>query len=145
MQSFRLLFLLMSSIAAISCATKPPREAASLDAPMDLCVWSQATMQEQLPVDRAELEELIDRVFGANGSNRPGAAVMVMHDGRVIAQRQYGMASLELGVPFTPNHVVRLPYSEGREFIAIAAMFMEHDGLIRLDDPVRGYFPRLPA
>jgi CubicO group peptidase (beta-lactamase class C family) len=145
MQSFRLLFLLMSSIAAISCATKPPREAAPLDAPMDLCFSSQAGTQERLSVDRAALEEVIDRVFGVNGSNGPGAAVIVMDDGQVIAQRQYGMASLEHGVPFTPRHVARIPYSEGREFIAIAAVFMEHDGLIDLNDPVRGYFPRLPA
>jgi CubicO group peptidase (beta-lactamase class C family) len=71
--------------------------------------------------------------------------VVVVHDGYVVAQRQYGMASLEHRVPFTTHHVVRLPYSEAREFIAIAAMFMENDGLIRLDDRVRAHFPRLPA
>ncbi len=142
---FRLLLLLTSSIAAIGCATRPPREAAPLDAPPDRCVSSQAGTHDRLPVDRAALEALIDRVFTANGNNGPGAAVVVVHGGRVIAQRRYGMASLEHGVPFTPNHVVRLPYSEGREFIAIAATLMEQDGLIHLDNPVRGYFPRLPA
>ena len=145
MRSFHLSFLLMSSFVVISCSTMPPSAAARFDAGMDLCVSSQMSVQEPLPVDRTALGELIDRVFDGNGSDGPGVAVMVMHDGRVIVQRQYGMASLEHGVPFTPNHVVRLPYSEGREFIAIAAILMEDDGLISLDNSVRDYFPRLPA
>ncbi|MGH9949815.1 MAG: serine hydrolase domain-containing protein, partial [Pyrinomonadaceae bacterium] len=36
------------------------------------------------------------------------------------------------------------PSSEGREFISIAAILMEEDGVLRLDDPVRKYFPKLP-
>ena len=55
----------------------------------------------------------------------------------MIALRRYGLASLEQGVAFTPNHVVRHTYSEGREFLAITATLMERDGLLRLDDPVR--------
>ena len=51
--------------------------------------------------------------------------------------RPYGLASLEQGVAFTPNHVVRHTYPEGREFLAITATLMERDGLLRLDDPVR--------
>lgn len=145
MQSFRLSFLLMSLLAAIGCGATPSRGAGQLDAAMTSCAPSQASAQERLPVDRAALEKLIDHVFDADRRNGPGVAVMVLHDGRVIAQRQYGMASLEHAIRFTPNHVVRLPYSEGREFIAIAAVLMEHDGLIRLDDLVRDYFPRLPA
>jgi len=145
MQFFRQFFLLLSLIAAISCMATSQRASAQFDAAMERCTSTQPSTQERLPFDQAELEELIDSVFGPNGSDGPGAAVMVMHNDQVITQRQYGMASLEHGVPFTPNHVVPLPYSEGREFIAIAAVFMENDGLIRLDDPVRGYFPRLPT
>jgi CubicO group peptidase (beta-lactamase class C family) len=40
---------------------------------------------------------------------------------------------------------VRLPYSEGREFISIAAVLMEQEGLLSLEDKVRKYFPKLPA
>jgi CubicO group peptidase (beta-lactamase class C family) len=112
---------------------------------MEVCAALPPSEQEQLPVDRAALEALIERIMGPDRGDAPGAVVMVLHDGQVIAQRQSGMASLEHGVPFTPNHVVRLPYSEGREFIAITAALMEQDGLIRLDEPVRNYFPQLPA
>ena len=97
------------------------------------------------PSERAALEAVIDRAMASARTDGPGVAVVLLRDGRVIAQRQYGLASLEHGVPFTPNHVVRHPYSEGREFVAITAALMEHDGLLRLDDSVRGYFPQLPA
>ena len=97
------------------------------------------------PSERAALEAVIDRAMASARTDGPGVAVVLLRDGRVIAQRQYGLASLEHGVPFTPNHVVRHPYSEGREFLAITAALMERDGLARLDDPVRTYFPQLPA
>lgn len=112
---------------------------------MERCASPQPTTQERLPFDRTALEAFVDRIFEVDGNDAPGAAVLVTREGRVIVQRQSGMASLEHGVPFTPNHVVRLPYSEGREFLAIAAAFMEIDGLTHLDHRVGGYFPRLPA
>jgi CubicO group peptidase (beta-lactamase class C family) len=62
----------------------------------------------------------------------------------VIIKKNYGMASLEHHVAFTPQTLVRLPYSEGREFICIAAALMEKDGLLQLNDKVQQYFPQLP-
>lgn len=112
---------------------------------MGTCASLPLGSPDAIPVDRVDLEGLIDQVFGSDGDGAPGVAVMVIHDGALIVQKQYGLANLEEGVPFTPNHIVRLPYSEGREFIAIAAALMEEDGLIRLDDAIRTYFPRLPA
>lgn len=112
---------------------------------MEFCAQLQPARQNLPPVDRAALGKHIDKVFDWGRNDVPGVAVMVLHDGRVVTQRQYGLASIEHGVAFSPNHVVRLPYSEGREFIAITAALMEHDGLIRLDDGVRDHFPRLPA
>lgn len=55
---------------------------------------------------------------------------------------RYG--GIEHKVPFTHQTVVRMPYSEGREFIAIATVLMEQDRVLKLDDKVRKYFPRLP-
>ncbi len=87
----------------------------------------------------------IDSIFaGINDTKSPGCAVTVVQNGKVIARKDYGMASLELNVPFTHQSVVRIPYSEGREFISIAAVLMEKDGLFKLSDPVRKYFPKLP-
>lgn len=93
----------------------------------------------------AGLDKKIDSIFlYFNSKHSPGFAVTIVKDGRVLARRNYGMASIELGVPFSHQTVVRLPYSEGREYISIAAAIMEKDGLLTLNDKVNKYFPRLP-
>ncbi|MBX3267713.1 MAG: beta-lactamase family protein [Acidobacteria bacterium] len=93
-----------------------------------------------------ELEAKIDSIFSnLQAPNSPGAAVTVIENGKVIASRNYGFASIEHQVPFTHKTVVRLPYSESREFMMIAAVLMEKDGKLRLNDKVRKYFPELPA
>lgn len=136
---------MLSPVLGIGCTQMPQYDAAQADTPSEYCAFLRSADGLQLSFERVQLEERIDEIFGAIGDDAPGTAVLVLHEGRLVSQRLYGMASLELGVSFTPNHVVRLPYSEGREFVAIAAALMEMDGLVRLDDGVRGYFPELPA
>ncbi len=92
-----------------------------------------------------ELEAKIDGFFSSiNNTAAPGCAVTVLQNGKIIAQKDYGMATLEFKVPFSHQTVVRMPYSEAREFISIAAMLMEQDCILKLDEPVRKYFPKLP-
>lgn len=91
------------------------------------------------------LETTLDSIFSSFNENTPGAAITVIHDGKVIAKKAYGLASLEHKVSFTHQTVARLPYSEGREFISIATALMERDSLLRLRDKVQEYFPDLPS
>jgi CubicO group peptidase (beta-lactamase class C family) len=91
------------------------------------------------------LEITLDSIFSSFNENTPGAAITVIQDGKIIAKKAYGMASLEHKIPFTNQTVARLPYSEGREFISIAAALMEQDDLLRLSDKVQKYFPELPS
>jgi CubicO group peptidase (beta-lactamase class C family) len=86
----------------------------------------------------------LDSLFSSFNQNTPGIALTVLQNGKVIAKKAYGMASLEHKAPFTHNTVVRLPYSEGREFLAIAAALMEAEGILSLNDQVRKFFPQLP-
>ncbi len=106
----------------------------------------QAVSNRQEQTVNKELEAKIDSLFASiNNTNSPGAAVTVMENGKVITKKSYGMASIEHQVPFTHQTVVKMPYSEGREFISIAVVLMERDGILKLDDKVRKYFPKLPA
>ncbi len=96
------------------------------------------------PILKDRLDIKLDSIFSAFKENTPGIAVTVIHKGKVIARKAYGMASIEMNVPFTHQTLVRLPYSEGREFISIAAALLEKDGLLQLNDKVQKYFPQLP-
>lgn len=95
---------------------------------------------------KTSLENKLDSLFEPfNNAQSPGCAVLVLQNGKVLVEKNYGMASIEHEIPFTPNHVARMGYSETREFICIAAVLMEKDGLLSLNDRVRKYFPELPA
>lgn len=91
------------------------------------------------------LEKKLDSIFSSYNRNTPGIAVTVLENGNVMTKKAYGMASLEFGVRFSHNSLVRIGYSEGREFISIAAALMEKDGLLSFNDKVQKYFPTLPA
>ncbi|HEU0111378.1 MAG TPA: serine hydrolase domain-containing protein, partial [Flavisolibacter sp.] len=95
--------------------------------------------------ENKSLHNTLDSIFSSFNKTTPGVAVTILQNGKVTAKKAYGLASLEHNVPFTHNTVVRLPYSEGREFISIAAVLMEKEGLLSLDDKVSKYFPQLPA
>ncbi|MBC7935514.1 MAG: serine hydrolase, partial [Rhizobacter sp.] len=79
-----------------------------------------------------------------NNKKSPGVSVSVIQNGKVIAKKDYGMANIELQVPFSHQSVVRIGYSEAREFISIAAVLMEKDSILSLNDKVSKYFPKLP-
>lgn len=98
----------------------------------------------QTAVKKTALDQHIDSLFSFLNKNTPGVSVTVMKDGKILAKKAYGMASIELQVPFTHQTVVRIGYSEAREFISIAAVLMEKDGILSLHDKVRTYFPKLP-
>jgi CubicO group peptidase (beta-lactamase class C family) len=87
----------------------------------------------------------LDSIFASfNNNQSPGVAVSLIQNGNVGANKAYGMASIELRVPFSHQSIVRIGYSEAREFISIAAILMENDGVFTLNDKVRKYFPNLP-
>ena len=73
----------------------------------------------------------------------PGASVVVIHDGRVVLRRAYGMASLERHVAATPETAYRLA-SVSKQFTAMAIMLLAEGGKLRYDQAVREILPELP-
>ncbi len=101
---------------------------------------------KNISVNIIELNNKLDSIFNPfNSKTSPGCAIIVLQNGKPISKKAYGMASIELQVPFSHQSVVRIGYSEAREFISIAAVLMEKDGILSLNDKVSKYFPKLPA
>ncbi|HKC41990.1 MAG TPA: serine hydrolase domain-containing protein [Gemmatimonadales bacterium] len=87
----------------------------------------------------------VDSLFAAyTGSDVPGASVVVIHDGRVVVRRAYGMADLERRVNAVPETDYRLA-SVSKQFTAMAVMLLAKDGKLRYDQPVCDFLPELPA
>jgi CubicO group peptidase (beta-lactamase class C family) len=86
----------------------------------------------------------IDRLFStAYPSTGPGAAVLVVQNGKTLLRKGYGMAEIELGVPIAPDMVFRVG-SVTKEFTAACVLRLAEEGRLALDDPVEKYLPEFP-
>jgi CubicO group peptidase (beta-lactamase class C family) len=77
-------------------------------------------------------------------TDSPGCALGVYQDGKIRYARGYGMASLEHGIAISPRTVLDVG-SISKQFTAMAALILEKDGKLSLDDPIRKYIPEMPA
>src|SRR5262245_7719131 len=102
-----------------------------------------ATNDQAIPnQDLAEaIDVLLTEVYKPDG---PGAAVVVVKDGRVLFRKGYGMANLELGVPIAPDMVFRLG-SITKQFTAVAILMLAEQGALALDDDITAFFPDYPT
>ena len=87
----------------------------------------------------------VDSIFRAfDRTDSPGCALGVYQDGTIRYARGYGMASLEHGVPISPRSVLDVG-SISKQFTAMSMLILEKEGKLSLDDPIRKYFPEMPA
>ncbi|WP_395334803.1 serine hydrolase domain-containing protein [Novosphingobium sp. BL-8H] len=86
----------------------------------------------------------VDAIFARWAhQDTPGCAVAVSRDGQIIAQRVYGMASLELGVPAKLDSIYEAG-SDSKQFTAAATLMLAREGKLSLDDDIRKYVPEMP-
>jgi CubicO group peptidase (beta-lactamase class C family) len=78
-----------------------------------------------------------------DGTDRPGCAVGVVEDGKLVSARGFGMADLEHGVPITPTTVFHVA-SLSKQFTAFLIMLLERKGQLSLDDDIRTHLPEIP-
>jgi CubicO group peptidase (beta-lactamase class C family) len=107
------------------------------------CALTAATSSAQSGA--GELEAQVDRVFAAyDKPDTPGCALGVVRGGEFIYKKGYGTASLELGVPLTPQSVFYMG-SVSKQFTAASVVLAAEQGFLSLDDDVRKYVPELPS
>lgn len=87
----------------------------------------------------------LDPIFSAYARpDLPGASVLVVQNGRIVASRSYGLADLERRTPATDRTNYRLA-SLSKQFTAAAIVLLARDGKLRYDDRVADLLPGLPA
>lgn len=87
------------------------------------------------------MDALLGRYYKAD---QPGAAVLVMKEGKVVFKKGYGLAHVELGVPLQPDMVFRIG-SVTKQFTAAAVLLLAEEGKVDLQAPVGRYLKDLPA
>lgn len=92
-----------------------------------------------------DLASRLDRIFSdAYPATGPGAAVIVVRDGKPILRKGYGLANVELSVPITPEMVFRIG-SVTKQFTAAAILKLVEAGKLSLSDEIGRFLPDFPA
>jgi CubicO group peptidase (beta-lactamase class C family) len=101
-----------------------------------------------LPRSAAPVSDLtiaVDSLMSAYAApDKPGASVLVVHDGRTVLARSYGLADVGTHVAASARTNYRLA-SLSKQFTATAIMLLEQEGRLRYDDPITKYLSGLPA
>jgi len=87
----------------------------------------------------------VDSLFaGLVTDQEPGAAVLVIADGRVVLEQGYGVTDLRTRRPIDARTNFRLA-SVTKQFTAAAVMLLVRDGKLRYEDHLADIFPDFPA
>ena len=89
----------------------------------------------------ADLRTAFQAAFDGSG---PGAAVIVVKDGKVLLRDARGLANVELGVPLAPDSVFRIG-SVTKQFTAAAILMLVQEGKLAVGDPITKYLPDYPV
>lgn len=86
----------------------------------------------------------IDAIFAdLKSATAPGAAVLVIKDGRVVFRRGYGVTDLRTLRRIDETTNFRLA-SVTKQFTAMAVMLLVHDGKLRYENRLTDIFPEFP-
>ncbi|MBS0579480.1 MAG: beta-lactamase family protein [Proteobacteria bacterium] len=91
----------------------------------------------------ASPEQQVEALMRPYRGGVPGAAVLVLHDGRTVLERGFGFADLEGRQPVTASTDFRLA-SMTKQFTAAAVLLLVEDGRLSLDDRIGRWLPTLP-
>ena len=110
-----------------------------------VCVFALTASASFAQQDSTDLQSKVDQVFAAfDKPDSPGCALGVVRDGAFIYKKGYGTASLELGVPITPQSVFYMG-SVSKQFTAASVVLAAEQGFLSLDDDIRKFVPEIPS
>src|SRR6185312_7347940 len=93
--------------------------------------------------DDARVQQ-VDAIFAGLSSNQaPGAAVLVIGNGKNIYERGFGVTDLRTMHAIDAKTNFRLA-SVTKQFTAMAVMLLVHDGKLRYEDSLTNVFPDFP-
>jgi CubicO group peptidase (beta-lactamase class C family) len=104
------------------------------------------TLSAHAALERVEtLTPKLDALFrDYNQPGSPGASVMVIHGGKVVVAKGYGLADVERKVPCGTNTNFRLA-SVTKQFTAMAVLILAERKKLSLEERLTDVFPEFPA
>jgi len=98
-----------------------------------------------IPLNEETAAAFLDEFFSSEYARQlyVGAAIAIVKDGEVIAERGYGYADAESGEPVDPSQTVFRVASVSKTFTALAIMQLVEQGKIDLNADILTYLPDL--
>ena len=90
----------------------------------------------------AKLDSIIQTEF--KDQNAPGGVFLVSKKGKIIYEKAFGKANLELNVDMTSDNVFQIG-SMTKQFTAVSILILESQGKLKVSDPVSKYIPDYPS
>jgi D-alanyl-D-alanine carboxypeptidase len=88
-----------------------------------------------------DIDAILTSVYKPDG---PGAAAIVVKDGRVLLRKAYGLADVELQVPMRPEMVFPLA-SITKQFTSAAILRLAEQGRLSVNDEITRFLPGYPT
>lgn len=85
----------------------------------------------------------IDKIFSWVTPGMPGCTVAVAHNGKVVANRAYGLANVDTKALLTTDSVLDAG-SVVKQFLAASVILLVEDKRLSLTEDIRKYLPELP-
>src|SRR6185312_381692 len=104
-----------------------------------------ATASSQSASESSKIKQMYE-IFAAAGLktvDAPGAAVLIVRNGRVLFERGYGVTDLQSQHRIDPHTNFRLA-SVSKQFTAMSIMLLVHDGKLHYEDRLSDVFPDFP-
>ncbi|WP_460549123.1 serine hydrolase domain-containing protein [Hymenobacter daeguensis] len=151
------LLLLLSSSAAFAQVAAPARQAARPKTALAPAVAPPTIA----PAEAKRIDELLTQytadsrpggAYGplsqptANGSIRrydkhvPGALALVLHDGKVVYRKAFGVDNMFTQSPLRTDAIFRIA-SQTKALTSVGLMLLYDEGKFQLDDPIAKYLP----
>lgn len=106
-----------------------------------LCSDGRAATKGGISMDSQTLSNFADNFITKKMTEYhvPGAALVVVKDGKVVFSEGYGYANIEEKIPVDPGHTIFRVASVSKIFTITGVMQLEETGLINIDQDVNKY------
>jgi CubicO group peptidase (beta-lactamase class C family) len=114
---------------------------ATMFKPLTILLALSATLHAQLPADtESKVAAIATKVLADTGV--PSASVGIVQNGSIVYTHAFGLASLKPAKP--ADAAMAYPIgSISKQFTSTAALLLQQQGKLSIDDPVAKYFPEL--
>src|SRR5499427_3896054 len=102
-----------------------------------LCGWNAG--QSLTPTEIQKVDDIFSQYAKPDS---PGCALGIYRNGAVAYSHGYGMASLELGVPITPQTVFDIG-STSKQFTAFSILLLQQQGRLSVEDDIRKFLSEI--